>query len=592
MPNSPNILATIRTNQRAFTLMEMMVAVAAVAVISVGLAALFGAVGRTVAGGKRVSLLNNYAGLIESRMRRDFEAMTRDGYVVVRQQWVMKTPDAIVSDVAASDNERIPVSADDLSGGRRRRADDIMFFVRGATQTARQPLNPDVVARGDASRIYYGLGSRMLENLANPSYLQPELNDLNPTTLSPRLGDSSIAGNPNFYAESWSLLRLETVLSNPETTTPVPYPVTFGLSAQTRDSDRQVGMQPAAGSIFRWINRRDTVTAGTLMRSEPTARVPQFTSGLVDLATTDLAEIRRIVMGATRLPSAVAPGDPFPDTNPAGTTYNSAPMFVITPAPTGPVGTRPTPPQSVDLQHAWMEQGLPAQTAAFNPDGNEYYPIPNETPGTRVRFEPYPLNLHETMRDATTGDLNKAARRADQLMLTTNVFLPRCTEFIVEWSFGLTDPFGQTVWHGPRRVHDANKNGLPDAGETEMVLPYPYYYDVGTSNVVARPLIYAYPRLNTAAPGQHAISDRLIYGYTPLHETSVLTSYFGYVDPTFDWDTNNNNQLDNGESLVRIVPWAWPRLIRVTITLSDPQNPAVESTFQFIFSTPADPNVS
>ena len=71
-----------------FTLMEMLVAVAAVAVVSVGLAAIFDSVGKTVSGGKRVSLLNTYAGLMESRLRRDFDHMTREGFLTIRQQWV------------------------------------------------------------------------------------------------------------------------------------------------------------------------------------------------------------------------------------------------------------------------------------------------------------------------------------------------------------------------------------------------------------------------------------------------------------------------------------------------------------------------
>lgn len=596
--------AAWRRLRLAFTLMEMMVAVAAVAVISVGLAAMFSAVGKTVTGGKRVSLLNNYASLIESRMRRDFEAMSRDGFMVIRQQWVQKVPAAVVSDIATNDNERIPVSADDLSGGSRRRADDILFFVRGKFQSARQPLNPDVWPEGDAARIYYGIGSRLVEDVstATTAYLQPQLNYPLPSDPLPlRLGDPNTPGNPNLYAGDWTLLRLETILANPETSTPVPNGSTFGLTAQTRNNDRQISMQPAAGTIFRWINRRDTVAAGSTMADTAVGlpgRSPQFSSGLVDIATTNLAEIRRQVLGAVILPSQVGVGDPFPDADPGSTTFNTARSFTITPAPAPPgtpIAVRPVPPQSVDLMQSWMEQAFPTQTAAFNPDGNEYYPIVGEVPGTRVRYEPQPVNLHEQLRNADTVGpfaLQKAVRRADQLMLSSNNFLPRCTQFIVEWSFGMTDPYGQTVWHGPKRVQDTNKNGLPDAGETEAVLPYPYSYDSVSGNVVASPLVFTYPRINSTTPGQHPISDRLVYGYTPLHETSVLTSYFGYVDPTFDWDTNNNNAPDTNEPALTTIPWAWPRMIRVTVTLSDAQNPTIESTFQFTFSTPTDPNTN
>src|SRR5262252_2906544 len=75
-------------SRRGFTLMEIVVAVGAVALVAVGLASIFDTVGKTVTGGKRASNLNTYAGLLEAQLRADFAAMTRDGFLVIRQQWV------------------------------------------------------------------------------------------------------------------------------------------------------------------------------------------------------------------------------------------------------------------------------------------------------------------------------------------------------------------------------------------------------------------------------------------------------------------------------------------------------------------------
>jgi type II secretory pathway pseudopilin PulG len=598
-------LASNQTGRRgrctAFTLMELVVAIAAVAVVGVGLAALFRAVGKTVASGRRVSMLNTYAGLLESRMRRDFDAMTRDGFLVIRQQWVQQVPDGVVDDGPAG-NEEIPVSADDTNP-KWRRSDEIVFFVRGRFESARQPLVPGVGAYADAARVYYGHARRMRSSA--PTYLQPELNDRNDDPLD-MLGAPQ-AGNPNRYAGDWTLVRIETLLVQPGTTTqPTIPPPPAATAAQMLDSDRQIALQPAASSVFRWLNWRDPVPAPALIRTEAQARYPQFSSGLVDIATTDLDEIRRIILGATDLPANIAPGDPFPATNPASGVYNLSPWFPPTPyaeplscpppnpipvpPPIGtPVATRPVNPQSVDIMHAWMEQAFPAQSAASNPDGNEYYPAPGERPGGRVRSEPGPVNLLETMREPATNPLEQSARRADQAMLATNNFLPRCSNFIIEWSFGATDAAGQIVWHGPKRWYDLDANGRPGGiGEVEMVLPYPY-----DATGTPRPLLVSYP-LNQAGPNPpqcyHTISDRLIYGYTPLPETSVLTSYFGYVDPTFaPPDRNGNGTVDANEPMPPTLPWPWPRLIRVTITLSDPQEPTVENTFQFIFRTPEEP---
>ena len=70
-----------------FTLVEMLVAIGAVALVSVGLAAIFQTVGRTVTTGKRVSQLTQQAAILESQMREDFAKMTRDGFLVIRHQF-------------------------------------------------------------------------------------------------------------------------------------------------------------------------------------------------------------------------------------------------------------------------------------------------------------------------------------------------------------------------------------------------------------------------------------------------------------------------------------------------------------------------
>ena len=57
-----------------FTLLEMLVAVGAVAVISVGLAAVFDAVGKTVSGGKRTSVVNTYSTLLDKYAGQNGEA--------------------------------------------------------------------------------------------------------------------------------------------------------------------------------------------------------------------------------------------------------------------------------------------------------------------------------------------------------------------------------------------------------------------------------------------------------------------------------------------------------------------------------------
>src|SRR4051812_14607301 len=99
-----------------FTLMEIVVAVGAVAIVAVGLASIFDSVGKTVTGGRRLSVLNSYSSLIESQFRRDFEAMTRDGFLVIRQQWTDGTNDGVpngkIDPPENSDSDKVPLTPD------------------------------------------------------------------------------------------------------------------------------------------------------------------------------------------------------------------------------------------------------------------------------------------------------------------------------------------------------------------------------------------------------------------------------------------------------------------------------------------------
>ncbi|MDX2130915.1 MAG: prepilin-type N-terminal cleavage/methylation domain-containing protein [Planctomycetota bacterium] len=567
-----------------FSLLELIVAIAAVAVISVGLAALFSSVGRTVSGGRRVSVLNTYAALVENRMRRDFLAMSREGPLVIRQQWVQREPAPTVSPNPTTANDLIPLTPDDLRP-RRRRADEIVFFARGEFISSRPPVHPDVNARSDTARVYYGHGQARNEVLTPGSlYLRPQVNDFN-SDVQAVLGTVSGFGGPNVnrFASDWTLLRLQTLLVEPETTRRTDYPGVPGRTfAQTADGDRQIGMQPAMGSLFRWLANRPLPgppappAAAQLVRQEAGAQFPVVASGLVDVATTDLDEIRATVLGALVLPSAVAPGDAFPSPSTVDTEF----MWTDATGTTG--ATRPATPLSLDRQHAWMEQLMPAPSAASNP-GGAVYPLAGEVPGTRTRFEPQPPDYFESIDGATAANTDLAIRRADQIMIGANNFLPRCSEFIVEWSYGLTDANGQLVWYGPRRTLDLDNDRLPDPGEPAITLPYPF-----TPTGVSLPLEYRYERVGVTTLGTHTVTDRLIYGYAPLPETSVLTSYFGYIDPTFrpPQDTDGDGRVDTGQPAIAAVAWAWPRMIRVTIVLSDAQDASIESSFQFIFTTP------
>ncbi|MBK7405165.1 MAG: type II secretion system protein [Phycisphaerales bacterium] len=264
-------ISTGSRGRRAFTLIELIVAIGAVAIVSVGIAAIFASIGKTVAGGRRVSVLNQYAALIERQMRADFEGMTREGALVIRQQFADVDQDGRISDPA----DRVAVYPDEPAGHQRlRRIDELLFFTRGEFSSARTPVVPGLTASSSEAMVYYGHGERLDPisdrvgksiNGGNLRYDRPQTNDGSvgrPYRPELALGAKKVdPTNPNRYAASWSLLRQVTVLAPPSggnQTLPSEGDPQFwselGLDpVEALDSAVQVGGQPAATSPFRTL---------------------------------------------------------------------------------------------------------------------------------------------------------------------------------------------------------------------------------------------------------------------------------------------------------------------------------------------------
>ncbi len=598
-----------------FTLIEIVVAVGAVALVAVGLASIFDTVGKTVTGGRRVSVLNTYAGLLERQMRADFDAMSRDGFLVIRQQWVDVDGDGKYTPGA----DRVPVSGDDVAP-RGRRIDEILFFVNGHFASERQSTWPGVQATSGTAMVYYGHGQTTRPRPVAGVYTKPVPN------VSDRNGDVTLMlgmppavgqpadSNPNYYAGNWTLLRRQTLLSKPGSTESVTTAAPFGLNptraperAAMEDQATQVGLQPAASSIFRSIA---SVYPGSV--PPPTnLRVmaglgfdrPFLGSGVVDVAATDLNEIRMIVTSGAAFPG---PAVIRPD---GITTPNQLPLLsfrIFDPSWETAIdayrGGRPTPGNylALDRMQAWMSDAFPtdSRNGTLAPTINDFPADASATGsdvgalGTRVRYEPQSTDLMAALQTAVdpsgtaipqpptrAAKIKIVEARGDQLLLGSANLVPHCSEFIVEWSFGDLDPTGDVVWHGPQRQVGAG-----------MVRPYPWdaqNFERLKQVPIAGTFVNPQTGAQAALPNQF-ISDRLIYGYSPVHDgtpgEACLTSYFGWTDPTYAPPVPANNVQVGGNAT-----WPWPRMIRVTITLSDPLEPTIESTFQYVFTTPADP---
>lgn len=617
--NTPARGHSLARGARGFTLLEIIVAVAAIAVISVGVASILSAVGKTVSGGRRTSFVTQYAALLETQMRSDFEAMTRDGFLLIRNQAVDVTGNNQIET-----DDGVPVSPDDPRP-RARRVDEILFFARRGAQaesrlesqstarrgftTARQPVLPELVTSSNVARIYYGHGLIPPDSATGSfRYARPNVGDVtDPETIF--LG-AQIEGSPNRYAADWTLLR-HVLLMVPETATRSDKFTreVFGIDPATpagfqrlRDKDWQVDLQPATATVFRSFNQKvpfETLQTGTFRTCfGPTDETldqpnrPIVASGLVDIATTDLAETRAIVTTFPLYPRGLYPA----------TTIDWLPRVVATP-PDLATGTfeQPGIDVALDRQHSWMLNALPgnstSQMLVENCEPSDDAPL------ARLRYLPSPADLVPTLaRTASSPDdeRDRFLARADQLMLSASNFAPRCTEFIVEWTFGAVDEDGQLVWHGLWRREDLNRNGQFDDDEY-LVRPYPFAAD-GTEFAVSQNLAFNFL---SGVPLPIPVSSRLIHGEEDLlvsrndGTTVLMDSFFGYTDPTIPVDTSllagpsdsngDGDPLNDALDLSRasqVVPWRWPELIRVTMSLADPQEPTIETTFQFVFGVP------
>lgn len=617
-----------------FTLVEMLVAVGAVAFIAVGIASIFASVGDTVSRGRSVSAITQYAAVLERQMRDDFEAMTRDGYLIIRHE-------------LANDGDPVPLFADQPVGQwRERRVDELMFFVNKSSRSARESLAPGVVAEGSSARIYYGMGQRLSDDIDTTSqYARPDITDRNRTPgLEERLGFEP-STNPNRFAGEWTLLRQETTLSTPGGS--LSDDPGLGVAQDVwRDNRLQVGLQPAAESIFRSVNllvvspcpirfpsvetfRRDQLGTATADADES----PLFESGIVDIATTNLEEIRGIVQASAGLLHIDSATQPFNPTQPpygylAPVNLTDCNFYIGPNRVVGPVG----------VQQAWMLDGMPAQSHPFQLDFDQTDAVlPGQEPSyrlvrvpeeeiARIRYEPEPPDIYTPL--SSTGP-RSAIRLADQYALAASGFIPRVSEFIVEWSFGKTDESGRLIWHGAERGIDSDGDGTND----RFVFPYPQYTEEVRDTAPALaggffvPYRLAQPPTDPSAEGvgdEPLRFDRLpqladapetfvvgdfaevgsgfssfpVYpevihgvratGLTPANPASVV-SYFGYTLPNFDPEDPDGNAATADGAAQQLLDWPWPELVRVTVTLTDPGDESIERTFQYVFPTPGNP---
>ena len=634
-------------NRRGFTVIEVVLAVSAFMLLAAVLLSILRIIDRTRAAGANLSNATTVSNMLEQRLRADFDRMTRDGFLVIRNRLSPAVP--LANGLGAS----------------QRRIDEIMFFTAGQSGTVRAALDAGRNAQGQAAAVYIGHGlSRGPGTAADPNFAK--IDDTN--SQAPAFG----ADGPSRYAKDWILARVPLTLASP--TNPAVAVTTGGaltVAPRYLDSPIQIALQPAAKSLFRTINLTPSGLGQVVNGFRGDALIPVIASGTVDVVSQDLSTIRQIMLGGYlgyRL------SDPLPE-NAVGTGGGTA-------IGNGVFPISPLTPQLSDIERGMnrlMLDALPTDSAVA---GNK-----------RIRVE-----LQAPLPDSVLLAANPQISRDDATMLTTTSLLPGVSEFIVEWSFGLTygpssangpaiaDPskIGSTIWHGMRRPGDPETQiaGDPLGSVSPFIGGYPInlYGDVG-ARVAARSLgqpqsqqstdfierlivdptavggqsvekmtlsglmlvtartsepatdgrlCIMYPRTGML-PGLHEMSQQRVHGDSGLAAADPVDSFFGYYDTRYrplvsrdqrnanypaqlaidrnNDDLLNDNDGDDGDKTILVrdvngngrydpldgdrlavpdtLPAAWPAQIRVTIRYAGVGVPlGSEQTFVYVFTTP------
>jgi len=608
-----------------FTMVEMIVTIGILVVVTGGIATIFSSVSNTVSTGRKLSELNRFAARVERIMREDFEAMTRDGFLVI----VNKNAN-YGRDVQLYRGEKTNIDENLYAGfsqndGRIRRSDEIMFFARGDYETARRAISSNMIASSHEAAIYYGHGQKRRPELRNVNgrnnfFFNPVPWDSNYDFSSP-INQAGVGveptdniPNPNRFARDWSLLRSVTLLGSPVGESRAVPSELFGLDRTIagqrdwlEDSARQVALQPAARSIFNSLAWSDpiAVSPGTPGTGAPDKlrwlgdqatfqlnlrELPHYrASGLVDIVTEDIATIRSMIQS---LPVKVEPID-YATFNPGGSfgvnqgidnVNKDRDQFELEYWNTlSDTGIFPDPKDAEELNlfssathrrniRKWMIDALPSRW-----DMSATPPIPL----AGVRFEDIPTRLmfpDSQFENSDRGDLQKAYAEAHQEMLGSSVFVPRCTEFIVEWSYGFVDNspsaplFKEMIWYGLDRTIDTNKDGILDGADTELAAEP---YRPRTSAQAGTDPSQVPPQAR-----ERGVSAELIVGHPAMAPGSRLNpdvveiATFGFMDPRGTAVVTDDDE------------WLWPKFIRVTMSLGDPGDKDIEQTYQVIFEVP------
>jgi len=333
--------------RRAFTVVELLVAVVVLLAVIIATSKIFNTASKVSSTGEANADVLQQGTIIEEQLRRDLERISRDGYMAIQCTVVANNVNQVISGSGA------PLLNPQLDPDAILRCDQIVFFTAGTETSARWAGPGDLASSGGgqqsrATRVYYGHGVQFpaLPNdpTSNPpgsnpnSAVKPIITGVTPTPpggvpvqitpwtwfnpltyqLGWRYGSSTQTAGPRVLANQpearqWILARKAVLLAD-DGGRPIYYPepgnlalaAIQGASSATsvygdRSNTNQSGTD--AYSYYQELKDRNYIPLSTSVIPSPSIQ-----SGWVDIAASDLDKVRRFISPTLRLSSALQLG--------------------------------------------------------------------------------------------------------------------------------------------------------------------------------------------------------------------------------------------------------------------------------------------
>jgi len=199
--------ATIRSHRsqlRAFTLVELMVAVGLLLVVIIAVSRIFSTASRVTSLGEATNDILQETGAIERQIRSDISRIDYDGLIVIQCVAIRNDANQLTSSSAPLIDASRPWDA-------IIRCDQLVFFAKGTQTSVRfsgsQDLGPlNGIARSNVSRILYGHGVQLPdllpEGTAVPPVNRPDPLFFSDRTLVPWSFDAVVGGDLEY--QYWS----------------------------------------------------------------------------------------------------------------------------------------------------------------------------------------------------------------------------------------------------------------------------------------------------------------------------------------------------------------------------------------------------